>query len=183
MPAENFKSRYLDICNKVKRDINPEKISILNDVDFELAFIHRDEINVTYIIGLLLAAMQLPHDKRAERTKEISDLMATEVQLRSKRELIEQFIESNPPEFVGQIDAGDVHEAFDQFWNAQREQAIETLCTDEHIKPAAFHEILQQYVFVQRLPRDQEIVDGRCARVCTAHFGAKKHRPAYCCQN
>ena len=155
----DFKSKYLDIYDKVKREASPEKVSILNDVDFELALIHRDEINVTYIIGLLLAAMQLPNDKRAQRTKEITDLMATEVQLRSKRELIEQFIESNLPDFVGQVDAGDVHAAFDQFWNAQREQAIQDLCTEEHIKPAAFHEILQQYVFVQRLPRDQEIVD------------------------
>ena len=35
--------------------------------------------------------------------------MSTEVQLRSKRALIEQFIESNLSEFVGQMDVVDVH--------------------------------------------------------------------------
>ena len=31
-----------------------EKVSILEDVDFELELIHRDEINVAYIIRLLI---------------------------------------------------------------------------------------------------------------------------------
>jgi len=47
---EDYKSKYLDLYDKVKRGHEKEKVSILEDVDFELELIHRDEINVSYII-------------------------------------------------------------------------------------------------------------------------------------
>src|SRR5690606_16967157 len=50
---EDYKSKYLDLHDKVKSDHNKEKVSILEEVDFELELIHRDEINVTYILNLL----------------------------------------------------------------------------------------------------------------------------------
>ena len=50
---ENYKSKYLDIYEKVKRDSTKIKTSILDDIDFELELIHRDQINVAYIIKLL----------------------------------------------------------------------------------------------------------------------------------
>jgi len=51
---EDYKSKYLDLYDKVKSDHQKEKVSILEDVDFELELIHRDEINVNYIIQLLI---------------------------------------------------------------------------------------------------------------------------------
>ena len=51
---EDYKSKYLDLYDKVKSDHQKEKVSILEDVDFELELIHRDEINVDYIIQLLI---------------------------------------------------------------------------------------------------------------------------------
>jgi type I restriction enzyme R subunit len=51
---EDFKSKYLDLYDKVKSNHQKEKVSILEDVDFELELIHRDEINVAYIIQLLI---------------------------------------------------------------------------------------------------------------------------------
>ncbi|MEI7999121.1 MAG: type I restriction endonuclease subunit R, partial [Candidatus Omnitrophota bacterium] len=50
---EDYKSKYLDLWQKVKTDHQKEKVSILEDVDFELELIHRDEINVAYILKLL----------------------------------------------------------------------------------------------------------------------------------
>src|SRR5690606_11559484 len=49
---EDYKSKYLDIYDSSKKP-GKEKVSILNDVDFELELIHRDEINVSYILKLL----------------------------------------------------------------------------------------------------------------------------------
>ena len=51
---EDYKSKYLDLYDKVKSEHQEEKVSILEDVDFELELIHRDEINVAYIIQLLI---------------------------------------------------------------------------------------------------------------------------------
>jgi len=47
---EDYKTQYLDLRDKVKRENAKEKVSILNDIDFELELIHRDEINVAYIL-------------------------------------------------------------------------------------------------------------------------------------
>ena len=44
---EDYKSKYLDLYEKVKRDTQKQKASILNDIDFELELIHRDQINVS----------------------------------------------------------------------------------------------------------------------------------------
>ena len=51
---EDYKSKYLDLWQKVKDNNQKEKVSILDDVDFELELIRRDEINVNYIILLLI---------------------------------------------------------------------------------------------------------------------------------
>jgi type I restriction enzyme R subunit len=49
---EDYKSKYLDLYDKVRTATNKEKVSILDDVDFEVELIHRDEINVRYILEL-----------------------------------------------------------------------------------------------------------------------------------
>ena len=41
------------IYEKVKKESQKEKISILDDIDFELELIHRDRINRAYILKLL----------------------------------------------------------------------------------------------------------------------------------
>jgi type I restriction enzyme R subunit len=50
---EDYKSKYLDLYEKVKRENEKQKTSILDDIDFELELIHRDQINVAYILKLL----------------------------------------------------------------------------------------------------------------------------------
>lgn len=50
---EDYKSKYLDIRDKVRNHKSNEKVSILDDIDFEVELIHRDEVNVVYILTLL----------------------------------------------------------------------------------------------------------------------------------
>ena len=69
---EDYKSKYLDLWDKVKTNHQKEKVSILEDVDFELELIHRDEINVAYILKLLahlkmLIRLILRNEKERDR--------------------------------------------------------------------------------------------------------------------
>lgn len=153
---EDFKSKYLDLHDKVKKEQDSEKASILQDVDFELTLIHRDQINVAYILNLLVKANKLPPEEAKQRQKEILDLVAGEVQLRTKRELIEQFIEENLPKLGPN---GDVIGDFEKYWNAKRQFAFEMLCKEEQIKPEAMQAMINTYTFANRLPRDQEVID------------------------
>ena len=153
---EDFKSKYLDVHDKVKRQTEAEKTSVLEEVDFELSLIHRDEINVAYILNLLLTLIKLDPVEAKKRQKEIIDLVAGEVQLRSKRKLIEAFIEENLPKLKPDENVISVFEAY---WTEQKQKAFQQLCTDESIVPGQFEKLLQTYVFANRLPRDQEIVE------------------------
>jgi type I restriction enzyme R subunit len=56
---------------------------VLDDVDFELDLIYRDEINVAYILNLLVSLNKLDPVEAKKRQKEIIDLVAGEIQLRS----------------------------------------------------------------------------------------------------
>ena len=85
----------------------------------------------------------------------MADLLGSERHLRSKRDLIEKFIEQHMPNLsTGQ----DVQAAFSDFWNAERLSAIEQVCAVEQIDPAAFRAMIEQYHFSGKRPLQGEIV-------------------------
>lgn len=75
---EDFKSKYLDLWDKVKTANSKEKVSILEDVDFELELIHRDEINVKYILQLLVIYHNATPNEKEKVRKQIADLLSSE---------------------------------------------------------------------------------------------------------
>jgi len=158
LPEQNFedyKSKYLDLHDKVKRERGGgDKASILDDVDFELTLIHRDEINVAYILNLLLNLNTLKPEDRDKRQKEIIDSMAGNAQLRSKRVLIEAFIAEN---LTASNSSDDVMDRFAEFWTEHQQKAFEQLCTDENLVPEQLQKLLNNYTFANDLPKNQEI--------------------------
>lgn len=153
---ENYKSKYLDLYDKVKSDNAKEKVSILNDVDFELDLIHRDEINVDYILKLLQALAGKDSEELEKRTKEISNILNSTPELRSKRDLIEKFIAENMPNIQ---DSHDVPAQFDKFWNAEQIQAFDALCINEKINPERLEHLIAQYLYTQRKPLNDDVIN------------------------
>jgi type I restriction enzyme R subunit len=153
---EDYKSKYLDLWQKVKNDTEKEKVSILEDVDFELELIHRDEINVNYIIQLLI---KLKSDTQKDATKteqEISNLLNTEVNLRSKRELIQRFIEESLPTIE---DTDDIPEAFEVYWNEEQKKAFKKLTTEENLSEEKTQKLIENYLYAEREPLRDEVLD------------------------
>lgn len=159
---EDFKSKYLDLYYKVKSDHQKEKVSILEDVDFELELIHKDEINVNYIIQLLIKLKQsllnatLPQEKKEQIIKEIQNLLATEVELRSKRELIERFIQENLPVVA---DTDKVQTEFDKYWNEEQQKAFTQLVTEENLSAEKTEKLIEDYLFAEREPLTDEVLE------------------------
>lgn len=153
---EDYKSKYLDLYDKVKTDRQKEKVSILDDVDFELELIHRDEINVAYILKLLAKLKAANQDEKAKRQKEIMDLLAGEAQLRSKKELIEKFILENMPLIN---DPEDIEENFETYWKEEQKAALGELCKEEHLDDEKVGKIIEQYLFAHREPLRDEVLD------------------------
>lgn len=149
---EDFKSKYLDLYEKVKSNHQKEKVSILDDVDFELELIHRDEINVAYILKLL--ANLKPNDEN--RFKEIIDLLTGEATLRSKRELIEKFIKENMP-FIE--DSDNIPDSFEKFWNKEQIAAFNKICEEENLSIQKTEKTIESYLFSEREPLRDELLD------------------------
>lgn len=105
------------------------KVSILDDLDFELELIHRDAINVTYILKLLAKLKDAKPEEKESQEKSLVELVAGNAKLRSKRELIEKFIRENMPAIS---DPDEIPKEFDNFWSEERKQALIRLSEEEN---------------------------------------------------
>jgi type I restriction enzyme R subunit len=146
---EDYKGKYLDLYEKVKREAQKEKVSILDDIDFEIELIHRDRINVAYIIKLLAQLKGAKISEAQAQKKAIIDLLGGDVLLRSKRELIEKFIDENLP-FIHDLDA--IEDEFDQFWQEQKVLALGKLCEEENLSKDQFKALIDAYIYSGQEP-------------------------------
>jgi type I restriction enzyme R subunit len=153
---EDYKSKYLDLYDKVKDNHQVEKVSILEDVDFELELIHRDEVNVTYILKLLAALKDTNKADKERKQKEIIDLLTGETNLRSKRELIEKFILENLPIIE---DTDTISEEFDKYWSEEQLKAFNQLVKEENLSPEKTHKLIENYLFAEREPLRDDILN------------------------
>lgn len=155
----DYTSKYLDLKDGLGTDPSPEKTSILNDIDFELELIRRDTINVTYIIQLLVKFKSKHSAKDKESIeKEIANLLNTEVSLRSKRELIDKFIQESLPNIE---DTDTIPEEFEKFWNIEQEKALQELVKTENLSEEKTERLIENYLFTEREPLRKEILDLR----------------------
>ena len=153
----NFASKYADLCRAVRTTTAKEKVSVLDDVDFQLELLHSDRINVGYIISLLQLAINAGDDKKRKQYEaQVHDLIGGDVSLHDKQELIQKFIADNMPKM---INGESVQDAFAQFWDAEKELAYQQLCEQEKLKPEAMKAVLDNYQFTKRLPRKEELTD------------------------
>jgi type I restriction enzyme R subunit len=152
---EDYKSKYLDLYDKAKSANLKEKVSILQDVDFELELIHRDEINVAYILKLLAKLKDADAEEQDKQKKAILELLAGDAQMRSKRELIERFIQENLPHIE---DSDNVPDEFANYWSIERMAAIENLSKEENLNSEKLQEVIGNYLFTEKAPMRDEII-------------------------
>ena len=174
---EDYKSKYLDIYDKTRSKNDDEKESLVEEVDFELELIQRDDINVAYILKLLA---NLQRDVKDNATQEdyqqkkasILELLDKEVQLRSKRDLIEKFIDDRLPTIEPEE---KVEKVFQDFWNQERVEAIRQLCLEENLKEEAVKQMIANYTFSGKEP-SREIVLSACREKPKLYFFIGYHR-------
>jgi type I restriction enzyme R subunit len=155
---DDFKSKYLDLHDRFKSTDRAQKTSIIEDVDFELELIRRDDINVAYILELI-AELDVHESQTTEAVaahkQRIVDLLSSESQLRSKRELIEDFIEK---QMAGDGAKSNMIVDFVSFWESERSKAIESLCSAEGLPFEKMEELISRYQFSRKLPLSDEVI-------------------------
>lgn len=150
---EDYKSKYLDLYDKTKKE--KEKVSILEDIDFEIELIHRDEINVTYILQLLMKLKAQKKGKQEETKNLIFNLLGSEVNLRSKKELIERFITENLPLIESE---DDVTEEFEKYWDKEQQLAFNRIIDSENLSPEKTEGVIENYLFAEKQPLRDELL-------------------------
>ncbi len=145
----DFKSAYLDLYDKVKSDTTTEKVSILDDVDFELELIHRDVINVQYILQLLARLHDADDAEQKAIKKRILDALAGDPELRTKKELIEQFIETTLPTITN---AAEIPECFEEYWEQERRKAFDELVKEEQLNEDKLAKVIDRYIYTGKEP-------------------------------
>jgi type I restriction enzyme R subunit len=148
----------LDIYDKVKKNKSVTPTSILNDIDFELELIHKDEINVSYILQLLARINQIKGDEveKEKQIKSLVDILSGESRLRSKRKLIELFIRQNLPQIQ---DPETISEEFESYWEEQKQNAIIQLSEEEKLNPKKLEKIIGDYLFTEKPPLTNDVLN------------------------
>lgn len=158
---DDFKSKYLDLYDSARKSREEGTASIVNDVDFEIELVRTDRINVAYILNLLreINAEQKAQSGTApdadKRLADILDMVASDAKLRSKRDLIEKFIEQNMPNLKPEDDLG---EAFSDYWDAEKEATLSVICAEEGLDRARFDKLVDQFNFSGQNPLRDDIV-------------------------
>ena len=96
--------------------------------------------------------------------KLILDSVAGDIELRSKKELIEKFIEQNLPQ------VGDAAEIPETFWEVERVAAFDRLCKEEQLDADKLKKVIDRYVYTGKEPLpDPDIIELYRLRVRMAH--------------
>lgn len=141
--VQDYHSAYIDLYNEFRKVDDGEKENINDDIVFEMELIKQIEINIDYILALV-KKYHGDHIKNRELLVDINKAIDSSVELRNKKDLINQFIASL-----------DVHSVVDEDWQKYVEmKKIEEL--DEIIK----HENLdheETYKFVRSAFRNGSV--------------------------
>lgn len=151
----DYRSKYLDLYQKVKADNQKERVSILDDLDFEVELITRDKINVSYIINLLRNMRDAKDGDKPKLRKTIIDILDGDAELRSKKELIERFIADHFANIPADQDVGD---AFEDYWDEERKRAIQTISEDEGLNPDGLEKVIGDYLFTEKPPMRDDVI-------------------------
>ena len=122
---QDYQSIYLDLYQEMKKD-KAEKERINDDIVFEIELIRQVEINIDYILMLV----EKYHDGNCEDKEilvTIDKAINSSMQLRSKKELIENFIRTvNATSVIG--------EGWRKFVLEQKEKDLQSIIDAENLK-------------------------------------------------
>jgi len=150
---EDYQSKYLDMYESIKHSQTDEKVSILNDVDFETELLARDIINVEYILRLLRHYRDASPNNHEAIKKQIMNTIGGQEHLRSKRELIEKFIDTQ----LLNIDGDAIESEYDNFIEQEKLSELGNLCREENLKEAALRNLIETYIYDLKEPLSDDI--------------------------
>ncbi|TDM20529.1 type I restriction endonuclease subunit R [Macrococcoides canis] len=152
---EDYKGKYFAIYEHVKKDREQkEKVSILDDIDFEIDLLRNDIINVDYILNLLKSLNLEDKKEKEEGIKQIHRLLDTadNEQLRLKADLIRTFMQKVLPSLK---DGDNIDDAYYNFEEKEKEKEIEAFSNDLAYPPQQLNRLVHEYEFSGNINRNE----------------------------
>lgn len=141
--VQDYHSMYIDLYNEFRKSTDEEKENVNDDVVFEMELIKQVEINIDYVLGLIKKYHE-DHTKNRELLLDINKAIDSSVELRNKKDLINQFITSL-----------DVHSIVDEDWQKfveeKKIEELDKIIESENLDPDA------TYTFIKNAFRDGSV--------------------------
>jgi len=124
---QDYQSIYIDLYHEYRKGADGDKETINDDIEFEIELVKQIEVNIDYIL-MLVAKYQASNCKDKNILVTIDKAINSSLELRSKKELIERFVE--------QVNASTkVDEDWCKFLNERKEADISAIIEEENLKP------------------------------------------------
>lgn len=155
---QDYRGKYLNLYDAVrqknKREIN--KVSVLDDIDFEVEILRNDLINVQYILDLLNQIDLTNKEEPDKACKQISKLLeqADDDKLRLKADLIREFLDSVIPHLEEEIAIDD---AYYEFEEEVKEGELQDFAKDQTYPIDLLKQLVSEYEYSGQL--DNNLVE------------------------
>ena len=123
---QDYQSHYLDLKDKWRKKNKGDKEVVNDDIIFETELIRQVEINIDYIL-LLVKNYHDSNCKNKEILVNISKAVSASMHLRSKKELIEDFVASVNTDT-------DVDEAWEAYVKQRKQDDLDAIIASENLK-------------------------------------------------
>lgn len=124
---QDYTSIYVDIYDEFKQLKDKDKESIKDDVVFEMELVKQVEVNIDYIL-MLVALYHKSNCQDKDILVSIDKAISASLELRSKKELIDEFIKTINVQT-------NVNEDWIKFVKRQKESEIENIIKEQKLKP------------------------------------------------
>lgn len=154
---QDYTSKYADLGRQLRENSSKEKVSVLDDVDFELELLHSDIVNVTYILQLLRELHgEESGDEKARKRQVIANLIATDPTLLSKKALIDKFMDEH---LQGIPERADVDEEFELYWEKEKRLELERFAHEQKLNQDRLEKLVTRYELSDEMPLRDDFAD------------------------
>ena len=123
--VQDYHSIYINLYNEFRGINKGDSENVNDDIVFEMELIKQVEINIDFILELIRKYHE-EHSKDKEIIVKIGKAIDSSVELRNKKELIEQFIDSLNP-------ASNVDDDWNKFVDAKKIEELDNIIQDENL--------------------------------------------------
>lgn len=133
---QDYLNMYQDIHDEFEKRRKVEAVDITEDIEFEMELIKTIDINIDYILNLVKKYHESNMQDK-ELLLKINKAILASPELRNKKELIDQFINSLNQD-------SDIYKDFETFMNSKKKEELDRIIDEENLKSEETYEFIRK---------------------------------------